>query len=48
MDPIIEDKRNKDPQELIEDTHKEGGAWYQTYHNRTNREIQINLIRDVG
>lgn len=48
MDSIIEDKRNKEPWELVEDTHKEGGAWYQTYHYGTNREIQINLIRDVG
>lgn len=50
IDTIVEEKRQLDPWELVEETHKEGGAWAQIYNNGAgnHQEIPIELIRAVG
>lgn len=50
IDPIIENKRDKDPWELVEETHRDGGAWAQVYQNGSGnrKEIPVELIRKAG
>lgn len=48
--PIIEDKQNKYPWDLVEETHKPDGAWAYIYANGegNHRVIPIDLIRRLG
>lgn len=40
IDNIINEKRIKNPWDLVMETHKKGGAWYRTYDNGFgNRDI---------
>lgn len=50
IDPIIESKRELYPWDLVNETHKPGGAWDKIYNNGSgNREIIPNcLIRTNG
>lgn len=50
IDPIVEDKRNKKPWDLVDETHTPGKAWYITYENgRGNRRIiPQKLIKTNG
>ncbi len=49
-DPIIEDKQNKYPWDLVEETHQPDGAWAYIYANGegNHRVIPIELIREKG
>ena len=49
IDAIIEAKRNMNPWELVDETHKENGAWHQIYYNEGESSvIPLDLIRTVG
>lgn len=50
VDPIVEAKREMNPWDLVEETHKPDGAWSQIYKNGSgNRNvIPIGLIKAVG
>lgn len=50
IDPVIEEKRNLDPWDLVEQTHKNGGAWALTYQNGNGykKVIEKELIRTRG
>lgn len=50
IDPIVEEKRSKDPWDLVEDTHKPNGAWSQIYKNGVGNHtvIPVTLIKAVG
>lgn len=50
VNPIVEAKREMNPWELVEETHKPNGAWSQIYRNGSgNREvIPIRLIKAEG
>ncbi len=50
IDPIVEEKRSLYPWDMVNDTHRPGGAWAQTYQNgKGNGEvIPLSLIKDVG
>lgn len=50
VDSIVESKRVLDPWVMVAETHKENGAWHQTYHNRleNGKVISWDLIRMVG
>ncbi len=50
IDAVVEKKRILNPWDMVEDTHKEGGAWARIYKDGLgNRKIiPIDLIRDVG
>jgi uncharacterized phage-associated protein len=48
MDSVISEKRVDNPWDLVEETHKSGGAWDQIFKNgRGNKEIiPTELIKD--
>lgn len=50
IDSIVEKKRVKNPWELVDETHKPGGAWDRTYHERggTRHIISIEDIKKYG
>ena len=50
IDKIVTEKRQLDPWTLVEDTHKDGGAWATVYKNGLGvREvIPVELIKSVG
>lgn len=50
VDPIIDEKRAMDPKELVNETHKPGGAWDQVYQGGKGIHQVINkdLIRTAG
>ncbi len=50
IDKVIKEKIEKKPWELVNETHKEGGAWECVYDNGegTYKIIPIELIRKKG
>lgn len=50
IDPIVQEKRDLYPWDLVADTHNPDGAWAQTYQNgEGNRKvIPLELIRRAG
>lgn len=48
MDKIIEEKRELPPWDLVEETHKVGGAWEITFNGGRNNIITKELIREKG
>lgn len=50
IDPIIEEKRALNPWDMVNDTHKEGGAWHQTYKGGLGNHhvIDKDLIKVAG
>lgn len=48
VDKIVEEKRKLKPWDMVNDTHKSGGAWDRTFQNgKGNRNvIGIDLIRE--
>lgn len=48
IDAIVEEKRECDPWELVEDTHRPGGAWDLTYEKGKSKVIPTDLIKKVG
>lgn len=50
IDPIIEEKRVLNPWDMVNDTHKEGSAWYITYQGGKGNHcvIKKDLIREAG
>lgn len=50
IDGIVEAKRELFPWDLVEETHKEGGAWDLIYNNGEGNHtvIPIDLIKEVG
>ena len=50
VDEIVEHKRNLNPWDLVEETHKKNGAWDQVYCNGkgNHKVIPIELIRKAG
>lgn len=50
INPIVESKRILYPWDLVEDTHKEGGAWAQVYKDGegNHHSIPTDLIKAVG
>lgn len=50
INPIVDEKRKLDPWEMVEETHKSGGAWDQTYRSgEGNRDvISRELIKKAG
>ncbi|MEG1862964.1 MAG: DUF4065 domain-containing protein [Oscillospiraceae bacterium] len=50
IDAIVKSKRDLDPWELVQETHKEGGAWSKIFKNGegNKRVIPIELIRQAG
>lgn len=50
IDAIIETKRLLNPWDLVDDTHKDGGAWAKIYDNGNgnHKEIPVSLIKEVG
>ena len=50
INAIIEEKRVLDPWQLVEDTHKSGGAWDKIYQGGlgNHQVIPVELIRQVG
>jgi uncharacterized phage-associated protein len=48
IDGIVEEKRNLDPWEIVQETHKEGGAWAKIYDKGKGayKEIPIETIKD--
>ncbi len=47
IDGIVEEKRNLDPWEMVQETHKEGGAWAKIYDDGRGayKEIPTEMIR---
>lgn len=50
IDNIVESKRELSPWDLVEETHRLGGSWDQTYRNGAgnHRVISPDLIRAAG
>ena len=50
IDAIVEEKRALNPWEMVQDTHKKGGAWDRIYNGGlgAGRIIPIQLIKDYG
>jgi len=50
IDPIIEEKRKLFPWDLVNDTHKKGGAWDKTFNNGNGNRFVIpnELIKAAG
>lgn len=50
IDGIVEEKRTLDPWEMVEETHKKGGAWEQIYQNGlgNHKVIPRDLIKKAG
>ena len=50
IDSIVESKRVLAPWDLVEETHKKGGAWDKTYKNGSGSHevIPTELIKAVG
>lgn len=50
IDPIVIEKRNMNPWDLVEDTHQPNGAWSQIYNGGAgnHKVIPIELIKAVG
>lgn len=50
IDPIVEEKRLLAPWDLVNETHKQGGAWDKIYRNGlgNHQVIPINLIKEFG
>lgn len=50
IDRIVESKRVLNPWDLVEETHKPGGAWEQVYNNGVGNHhvIPVALIKAVG
>lgn len=50
VDPIVEEKRLLCPWDMVNDTHRPGGAWEQTYQKGkgNGKVIPLSLIKDVG
>lgn len=48
INPIVEEKREKKPWLLVEETHKKGGSWDKVYNERGNGHvIEIELMREL-
>ncbi|MBQ7131228.1 MAG: DUF4065 domain-containing protein [Oscillospiraceae bacterium] len=47
INPIVVEKRQMDPWQLVDDTHKPGGAWAQVYNNGlgSHTVIPVDLIK---
>lgn len=50
IDPIIEEKSKMKPWDLVDETHKEGGAWDRVFKNGLGykKEITTDLITECG
>lgn len=48
IDKIVEEKRTLNPWDMVEETHKPGGAWDQAYKNGNKSIIDVDLIRSCG
>jgi len=48
INPIVEEKRKLNPWTMVEETHKENGAWAQTYEKGKHNVIPLELIKAVG
>lgn len=48
IDGIIESRRSQRPWDLVNETHRPGSAWDQTYRNGDRGIIPVDLIRDEG
>lgn len=50
IDRIVEEKRTLPPWDLVEETHKPGGAWDKVYHNGegNHKVIPNDLIKEIG
>ena len=50
VNDIIVEKRELNPWDVVEETHKKGGAWDLTYRNGAGNHhiIPVNLIRTAG
>lgn len=50
INPIVDEKSKLNPWDMVAETHKEGGAWYQIYKNgKGNGEvIPFDLIQKAG
>lgn len=48
IDTIIEKKRSLPPWNLVEETHKPGGAWEIAYNKGCGTKISKELIREKG
>lgn len=50
INEIVEKKRELDPWDLVNETHKPNGAWAQTYNNGegNHKVIPVELIKAVG
>ena len=50
IDPIVENKRNLNPWDMVEDTHKAGKAWAEIYKDGLGNHCVIpkELIRQKG
>ena len=50
INTIVEDKRKLNPWDLVEETHRVGGAWHEIYQNGSGNRCPIpeNLIREKG
>lgn len=50
IDDIVEEKRNLNPWEMVEETHKANGAWYHVFNNGLGNGdiIEKELIQERG
>lgn len=48
INQIVEQKRKLNPWTMVEETHKENGAWAQTYEKGKHNVIPLELIKAVG
>ncbi len=50
INSIIDEKSVMDPWDLVSDTHKQNGAWYQIYKDGSGNhcEIPVALIKEAG
>lgn len=50
IDPIVEENRAKNPWDLVEETHKNGGAWSLIFKGGLGNHcvIPVSLIKQVG
>ena len=45
IDPVVEDKRKKNPWDLVSETHAPGKAWDETYKNGLGNRNVISTER---
>ena len=50
IDRVVEEKRSLPPWDLVEETHKPGGAWDRVYQNGkgNHQNIPNDLIKEFG